>query len=209
MPKIFRYDIVTRASHWIHTAAMILLVITGLQVFTGIAFTDSFTVPFHVALGWILLAALVMEILAYLFHPRELLLAIPTPSDIKRWVTITLNFMGLTEKYPAYHVYSKSKKEYLNKWHPVLKFMIWGDMFFVIVIALTGFALYYPASNPLAFLAKYLDLGTIRLIHFISFIYFLLVLIPHGYLALNPANRGILKSMITGWDEGEDTVIVE
>ena len=209
MAKIYRYDGLTRASHWVHTTAMILLILTGLQVFTGFGFMDSFTVPFHVALGWILVAALVMEVLGFLINPREALLAIPTPKDIKRWVLIAMNFMGLTEKYPAYHIYSRSKKEYTSKWHPVLKFMIWGDMFFVIVIALSGFALYYPASHPLAVMARYIDLGTVRLIHFISFIYFLLVLIPHGYLALNPVNRGVLKSMIFGWDEGEDTVIVE
>ncbi len=209
MGKIFRYDAVTRASHWIHTFAMILLIVTGLQIFLGLGFMDSFTVPFHVFLGWILLAALVMEVLNWALHPREVLLSIPTPKDIKRWITIALNFMGLTDKYPAYHVYSRKKGEYISKWHPVLKFMIWGDLFFVLVIAFTGFAMYYPAGHPLAFLLNYMDMGTIRLLHFIAFIYFVLVLIPHGYLALQPVNRGVFRSMITGWDEGEDTVIVE
>ncbi len=206
--KIYRYEITTRVAHWVHAVAMILLIVTGLQIYTGIGFMDSFTVPFHVTLGFVLVAMLIMELLSLLTHPKELKLSIPTITDIKNFVTIALNFMGLTNKYPAYHVYSKSKG-YIRKWHPILKFIIWGDMFFVLLIAFTGFALYYPKDSALAWMTNYLDLGSIRTLHFLSFLYFVMTLIPHAYLALNPVNRGILKSMITGWDSGEDTLIVE
>jgi cytochrome b subunit of formate dehydrogenase len=206
--KIYRYELPTRISHWIHVAAMILIMITGLQVLTGFGFMDSFTVPFHVTLGFIIFAALVLELLTMVINKKDFLLSIPTWTDIKNFITIALNFLKLTDKYPRFHVYSKSKG-YIKKWHPLLKFIIWGDVIFILIIGFTGLAMFYPPDNPLAFLANYLDLGTIRLIHFLCFVYFVLTVIPHAYLGLNPMNRGLLKSMISGWDDGESTEIKE
>jgi cytochrome b subunit of formate dehydrogenase len=209
--KIERHASESRFMHWAHALFMFLLIITGYGIYDGFyLFSDYATnLSLHmIAAFGIIMVSIVLPIYFWIAKPAELKLSIIYPSDIGNFFTIVFNFLGITKKYPKYHVWNTGKREYAVKYHPAIKFIRWGDFFILILMAVTGLGLYYGQGTTLGFILNYWSLTLTRTIHLACFYYFIFSLMAHIYLALIPVNRSLLKSMIFGEDTGEDTVRV-
>ncbi len=210
MTGIIRHSLLGRCTHWLHMLFMALLLATGWGIYSGGYFFSGYAtnLSIHMITGFgLIMVCLVFGIYFWIMEPKHIKMLIVTPSDIIDFITITLNFLGLTKKYPAYHVWDSEKKEYVSKYHPAIKFLHWGDYCFYVLVAITGLGLYYGPGTTLGFLADYWGPTLMRTVHLAGFFYFVFTLMAHIYLALIPVNRNLLASMVTGEDTGKDTVI--
>ena len=206
---IERHSLPDRFIHWAHTLFMVLLLVTGWGIYSGGYFFSDYAtnLSIHMISGFgIIIVSIVLTLYFWSFDRDEFRLTLITPTDIVEFLTIALNFLGLTKKYPEFHVWDSKKKKYIKKYHPALKMIHWGDVVMILVMAGTGFGLYYGSENALGFLSRYYSATLLRTVHLAAFYYFVFTLMAHLYLTLIPANFHIVKSMIFGKDTGEDTV---
>jgi cytochrome b subunit of formate dehydrogenase len=209
LEPIERHSSPDRIIHWTHTLFMALLLATGWGIYSGGYFFSDFAtnLSIHMISGFgIIIVSILLTIYFWILDRDEFRLTLITPTDIIEFLTIALNFLGLTKKYPEFHVWDSKRKKYIKKYHPALKMIHWGDMVMIIVMAITGFGLYYGRGSALGFLSNYWSVTLMRTVHLASFFYFVFALMAHLYLSLIPANFHIVKSMINGKDTGEDTI---
>lgn len=210
MSKIPRFSGLGRLTHWLHALFMALLMATGWGIYSGGYFFSDYAtnLSIHMITGFgMIMVCLAVGIYFWIAEPKHIKTLVVTPSDIKGFITIALNFLGLTKKYPAYHIWDAKKEEYVSKYHPAMKFLHWGDYCFYVLVAVTGLGLYYPGTT-IGFITSYWSLTLIRTIHLACLFYFIFTLMAHIYLSIIPVNRHLLVSMISGEDTGEDTVRV-
>ncbi len=210
MTGITRHSLSDRVVHWTTVLFMALLLMTGWGIYSGGYFFSDYAtnLSIHIIAGFgIALVFVGFKIYLWIASRSEFVNTLLKPGDIKDIITIVLNFLGISKKYPAYHVWDSKKEEYIKKYHPVVKAKHWGDFIAVIIMAATGLGLYYGPGTTLGFLADYWGPTLMRTVHLAGFFYFVFTLMAHIYLALIPVNRNLLVSMVTGEDTGKDIVI--
>jgi cytochrome b subunit of formate dehydrogenase len=198
-----------RLSHWLHSVLIFGFIITGYGIFSGsYLFGDYATnLALHIMMAFVIL----MDGLAHIYfmtvtgEPRSIWI---TWDDVRDIIKIAKNFLGISKEYPEYGTYDMASNKFHGKYHPVIKIKYWGDLWFLGFAAISGFSLYYTSvfdyvNYYLSFIGTGINLIWFRVIHFVTFLYFLCVLIFHVYLALIPVNRELLKSMITGKENVE------
>jgi Ni,Fe-hydrogenase I cytochrome b subunit len=206
-----RYTLLQRTQHWGNSLIMGIFFITGFEILLKKFFTgDSGTTQLiHVYSGYYIMVWSVILYVFVILWEKKLKDIIPTPRDILDLGLILLCGLGLIDDkwYPHYDYYNPMTKKYHNKYHPVQKFLAFGNFFMLVFIGITGFALLgeinpgsdgfgdliYTALTPL------IDMGwDLRFTHFLVFIYFLMSTAMHTYFALLKSNRGRFQGMVGG-----------
>lgn len=208
--SVEKFALGVRVTHWFNGALIIGFLITGYGFYTGsYLFGDySTNLAVHIMMAFIIL----MNGLAHIYfmamtgEPRSIWMSW---KDFKDIITIAKNFFGVSKEYTEYGIYDIRARKFHGKYHPVFKLKYWGDAWFIVFAAISGFGLYY--SQVFDYINFYLNfIGTgINLIwlrathHLIVFLFFFCVFIFHIYTAIIPVNRKHLKSMITGKENVE------
>ncbi len=198
-----------RATHWLHSALIIVFLITGYGMYSGTYLLGDYAT--NLALHMIMAFVILMVGLAHIYfmtvtgEPRSIWILW---DDIKDIIKIAKNFLGISKEYPEYGTYDIKAGKFHGKYHPVIKLKYWGDVWFLGFAAISGFGMYYVSiynyiNFYLNFIGIEINLLWLKAIHFIVFLYFLCVLMFHVYLALIPVNRELLKSMIYGKENVE------
>ena len=204
-----KFALGVRATHWLHGTLIIGFLITGYGIWSGAyLFGDYATnLALHMIMAFVILMDGVWHIyfMTITGEPRSIWISW---DDIKDIIKIAKNFLGISKEYPEYGTYDVEAKKFHGKYHPVIKIKYWGDIWFIVFAAISGFSLYYvPVFNYVNFYMSFIgipiNLLWFRVIHFIVFLYFFCVLMFHVYLALIPVNRELLKSMIYGKENAE------
>jgi cytochrome b subunit of formate dehydrogenase len=209
LKPIERHSPMNRFIHWAHTLLMALLLITGWGIYSGWYFFSEYAtnLSIHMISGFgIVLVSIVLTIYFWIIDRDEFIQTLLKPVDIKEFFMIAFNFLGVTKRYPEIHVWDSKKKRYIKKYHPALKMIHWGDFVMIIIMAITGFGLYYGPGTTLGVLANYWTATLMRTVHLAAFFYFVFTIMAHTYLSIIPVNRHIAISMLTGKDTGEDTI---
>jgi len=206
-----RYSRIQRTQHWGNVILMIILFLTGLEIYSGIYVGGAkFTQTIHI---WAGLLVFILSWIIYTFiiiGERKITEIIPSPRDFLDVVLIMGCAFGILsdEKYPHYDFYDAEKGKYINKYHPTQKFLATINYIMLFFIAMSGFALYgYIAPGNWTFFANIGDWFMtplinwgipIRFFHFLVFAYFLMSTMIHFYFTMLPQNRERLRGMATG-----------
>ena len=216
--RVERYTLSQRVHHWVHTLLMISFLFTGFELFldTFLVGTEYFTQIIHFALGaciglWDLVVYPIL-----IFRYKKFKEIFPSLGDFRDLMIILLVKIRIypKSKYPNYGFYDVEKKVYVRKYHPGQKVLSLTNLMAIFVIGLTGMVLVssaFPDSSYVpdflldflkAILAPLDIIGIeIRFVHFLCYIYFILTIIIHFFLAVIPQNRNLLKGMILGKEE--------
>lgn len=210
-----RYSKALRFQHWGNLLLMLILMITGIEIFLGKFPLGGleFTQNLHV---WSGLTVFTLSFVIYTFiilkdrHVKEI---IPMPRDFLDLAMILLCAVGILDdsRYPHYDRYNPETKEYVNQYHPTQKLLATGNYIMLFLIAMSGFALYKEILPTKwislgyigdFFMTPIINLGIpMRFFHFIIFAYFLGGVTIHFYFTVLPQNRGRLRGMALGREE--------
>lgn len=174
---IERYEINEIIQHWFHLISVIMLIITGFYIsysgsfleglFPTRAFARGLHIWFAVILffAWILLA---YNILSLLFEGKVWMYMI-TLSDLRRMKNSILSYVGLAE-YEPFSIYNKEKGRHMTKHAPFWKPLIMIEGIFILIIFLTGLALWSPAGHlgQLTWVTEVINSITKNIIHFFA-----------------------------------------
>ena len=146
-----RYTVTDRIAHTVHAIAMIVLIITGLKIYTGWDFMSFHTarglhmimVPFLLAVNWILIPYNIFSeghgFLGKISHFKDHYIF--GPKDATRLGGIISNFFR-KGRYPAFSIYDEEKGHYETKLHPLMKILIVLEGAALFLIAVSGIVLY-------------------------------------------------------------------
>jgi len=201
MKRIYIHPIPVRVWHWIHAAAIALLVITGFQL----RFSDSIhvidlstAVTVHNWLGLIVLFDYLLWFIFYVFSGK-IKLYFPSMEELKKGIIQQAIFYGYGIFKGASPPYAVSEE---NKFNPLQKIAYLGIIFiFVPIQILTGVLLWNIEGfkNIVDFLG---GVKVIDAIHVLLFFFFAAFLIAHIYLGtLGHTPLAHYKAMITGYEE--------
>ena len=208
-----RYTFLQRIQHWVNLIVMLILFATGLEIFAKvIVYRDFvFTQDLHLQMGYFIFYWGVVIYIFMLIASKKFKHVIPLPRDFIDLVLIVGCALRIFKdcRYPHYDFYCPEKKKYIMKYHPTQKLLAAGNLGALVLIGITGFALYKeisPSSTGLfvdvatLIAAPFLELGlNLRVAHFILFVYFVTSTSIHFYFAvLLKVNRGRLRGMILG-----------
>ncbi len=200
MAEVPRHEASMRFAHWAHVVLMGGLLVTGYSIHEKTYILGSGTTYLHLALAFtIAFIDLPVHFLAMWRSGDMRNIFTPKKDDIKVAVGTTTNFFYLSKKYPEHATWDAKKKDwYLDrKYCSYQKYLFYGDLISIIVIGITGLALYWPET--FAWLNSLLGgSSNIRALHLFIFYYFAATVLAHAYLSFIPSNLGRMKSMITG-----------
>ena len=199
---VVRHTLFSRVHHWVHAALMLILGLTGIQIYYGLNLFGCF----EVARAIHMLAAILLAIwyfpvqfyyLAVTGEIRDLMLSM---DDFCFQFQAVGNFFKLFRFYPAYSIYDTMRRRYYRKYNAGQKFLFWLDLVAILLVGLTGLTMYWPQSfsSLIAFFEWAGGLALARSIHFFLFWYFIATTAVHVYLGAIPVNREHFKSMFTG-----------
>ena len=146
-----RYTVTDRIAHTVHAIAMIVLIITGLKIYTGWDFMSFHTarglhmimVPFLLAVNWILIPYNIFSeghgFMGKISHFTDHYIF--GPKDATRLGGIIGNFFR-KGRYPAFSIYDEEKGHYETKLHPLMKILIVLEGTAIFFIAVSGIVLY-------------------------------------------------------------------
>lgn len=222
-----RYTITDRIAHTVHAIAMIVLIITGLKIYTGWDFMSFSTaralhmimVPFLLAVNWILIPYNIFSegrgVFGKISHFTDHYIF--GPKDAVRLGGIIKNFFR-KGRYPAYSIYDEEKGHYETKLHPVMKILIVLEGTALFLIAVSGVVLYkldwsvfgLPIGSWILsignLIAPYFDLTAIqfyRILHLALTYWFIFELVVHvGILEFDPNVWKYYKAIF--WSGKED-----
>lgn len=202
-------------SHWVLVLLMIVVAGTGFLFWTGwygplnVGVWDGYQTSFYLhTWGGVMLAvvALLVFPMYHKFADGHRLLV--TPQQLKDQFVVTLSFLGLLTYIPGYKQARRTYDEDDGEWvgyHPMQTVFWYVTWFFVIVLSLTGFALWADlAIDParwlaiLGFMAGWLPYETILQLHLLATFWVLAAIAIHVYFAVMPGNLDFLRSMVTG-----------
>lgn len=213
-----RYSFLARIQHWVNVILMILFFFTGYEIFVKKFLIGDFqnTQSVHITMGYIIFFWSILFYLSILLGERKLKTIIPTPRDVLDLILIIGCATGILDdsKYPHYDFYDPVNKRYHMKYHPTQKFLSFANLFMLLIIGVTGFAMYRDI-NPLQeslladvsydIMLPIIEFGiNLRLIHFIVFIYFIISTSIHFYFTMLRANRSRLSGMVSGTEKLKD-----
>jgi F420-nonreducing hydrogenase I cytochrome b subunit len=226
-----RYTVTDRMAHTVHAIAMIVLIITGLKIYTGWDFMSFHTarglhmimVPFLLAVNWILIPYNIFSeghgVLGKISHFTDHYVF--GPKDATRLGGIIKNFFR-KGRYPAFSIYDEEKGHYETKLHPVMKILIVLEGTALFFIAVSGIVLYkldwslfglpiaswiLSAGGIIAPIFNMSSLEFLRALHLLLTYWFIFELVVHvGILEFDPHVWKYYKAIFwTGKEDLSDT----
>lgn len=198
--EVGRHDAGMRLTHWTHVALMAGLLITGLSIHDKSYLLGKMTTPVHLVFAFsILFIDFPVHFIAMWRGGDMRNIFTPRKDDIKVAVGTTANFFFLSKKYPEHATWDpKTKSYYLDrKYCSYQKYLLYGDIASILVMGVTGLALYWPTD--LQWLISFAGgPANIRALHLFLFYYFAASIMAHTYLSVIPSNIGRLNAMVTG-----------
>ena len=200
-PPFFRFW------HWTTFIIGIFIILTGLEIYAGAPYWNILG-SYHDARALHLLLSLFIGfwalpvLLYYLAAIGDLRNILLGRGDMKWQMDNVKNFVGRSPTYPEHSTYDVHAHRWYRKYNPGQKILFLGDIIALIVVGLTGLAMYSPtAFAPVITIFDWLTLGGmagVRAIHYLLLYYFVVTTIVHAYLGMVPANWPVLKSMVRG-----------
>jgi Ni/Fe-hydrogenase 1 B-type cytochrome subunit len=175
--------------HWLHLAAMVLLILTGFQISYARGFfifpTMRLARTWHFYAMWLLFWTLVARTY-YLLATGEFRDYVLTKRDLADLPRLGRFYLFIDKEPPLFGKYNPGQKAMYGVFPWVLALQ-----------ALTGFVLYNPTHYEALWLHNWLwNLNTIRTIHFYIAWFFVVAVSAHLYLVLVEAWDG-LREMVT------------
>ena len=202
-------------SHWIVVLCMLVAIVSGVAFWTGwygpmdIGIWDGYQTAFilHIWSG-VILAVFALVVFPFYHKVVDGHKLLVTPGQIKEEIVIALSFVGLMRYMPGYkqarRSYDTDEKEWVG-YHPMQTVFWYVTWFFVLVLTLTGFALWEAlATDPawwlsaLGFMEGWVIYETMLLLHLIAMFWVIAAIAIHAYFAVMPSNVDFLKSMVYG-----------
>jgi len=223
---IERWGFGSIVSHWVMAVLMLLVAATGFLFWTGwygplnVGIWDGYQVSFYLhTYGGVVLAVIALLVFPVYHRFADGHRLLVTPTQIKEEMVIALSFLGLMKYIPGYkkarRTYDEDEAEWVG-YHPMQTVFWYVTWFFVIVLTLTGFALWAAlAMDPawwlaaLGFMDGWVTYETMLRLHLIATFWVLAAIGVHVYFAVMPGNWDFLRSMVVGtvegWRVGEGT----
>jgi cytochrome b subunit of formate dehydrogenase len=226
-----RYTISDRIAHTVHAVAMLVLIITGLKIYTGWDFMSFHTarglhmiaVPFLLAVNWILIPVNIFSeghgFMGKISHFTDHYIF--GPKDATRLGAIIGNFFR-KGRYPAFSIYDETTGHYKTKLHPLMKILIVLEGTAIFFIAVSGVVLYkldwslfgLPIASWILSITGIISplfnlsaLQFLRLLHLLLTYWFVFELVIHvGILEFDPHVWKYYKAIfLTGKEDLSDT----
>jgi len=129
-------------------------------------------------------------------------LFLPWKDDLLVSVSLITNFFGLTRRYEEHATVDPETKGWYKgrKYCSFQKGLLLMDLAAMFVMALSGYALYWPGQFAWLYdlVRPWGGYFVIRGFHLLMFYYFVSTLVGHVYLSLIPMNWGKLRSIVFG-----------
>jgi len=196
MEKIYKHTVITRIMHWAHAMSIVILALTGLQIYAP----DSFRLFSH--MDWARYFHFIfMYVVVWTFVYKIYYVVIT--GEIKEILFTFKDLIALPAlvAYYLYGIFAGKKKTDWGKYNPGQKLTYTAWLILIPLQAITGFALYWP--GPFSGFNNFLGgLGYIRLWHFCISWIFIITTVVHIYLGTTGATIwDYYKSMFTGWEK--------
>jgi cytochrome b subunit of formate dehydrogenase len=220
---IERYSFLERLAHFAHLTALFVLLITGFKIYMGWEF-----ITYHAALNIHMAFAIIFMVANWIIIPYNIITTecphceicdaggirgyshramhiarryLFGPTDAKRVKQILLNYLGKAP-YPAYTVFDVKNRGYIDKLHPMTKFLLVFEGAAVGLVFISGIPLYHQQWELLGIpighwillagdmIGPYFNLGTlalIRTVHLLVAYFFIIEVTVHvGIIELDP-----------------------
>lgn len=217
--SIRRWDIGSIVSHWVLAFAMFVVAATGFMFWTGwygplnVGIWDGYQTSFYLhTYGGVVLAVVALIVFPF-YHKfvsgHKFLL-----TRRHNWETVVIGvaFLGLLKYIPGYKNARRAYDEEEEEWvayHPMQTVFWHVTWFFVVVLTLTGFAMWSAlATDPagwvvaLGFMEGWFTYETMLRVHLVSTFWVLAAVGFHTYFAIMPSNLDFMWSMVGGTVEG-------
>ena len=198
MQRVFKHTVITRIMHWAHATSMVILALTGIQIYAPDSFRVFPTLDWARYLHFIFMYLVVWTMVYKIYYVlvtgeiKELLFTF-TFKDIKELLDETSHYF--------YGIFIGRKPKKWDKFNPGQRFIYTLWPIFMILQAITGFALYWPELFS-GFNTLMGGLGYVRLWHFCISWIFILTMAGHIYLGSTGATFWYYyKSIFTGYEE--------
>jgi len=230
-----RYTATDRIAHTVHAIAMLVLIITGLKIYTGWDFMSFHTarglhmimVPFLLAVNWILIPYNIFSeghgFMGKISHFKDHYIF--GPKDAARMGGIIGNFFR-KGRYPAFSIYDETTGHYRTKLHPLMKILIVLEGTALFLIAVSGVVLYkldwslfgLPIASWILTITGFISpvfnlspLEFLRILHLLMTYWFVFELVVHvGILEFDPHVWKYYKAIfLTGKEDLADTHYTE
>ena len=196
MERVFKHTLIIRIMHWVHAISMVILALTGLQIYAPGTFrlfpSMDWTRYIHFIFMYLVVWTMVYKIY-YVLVTGEIKELLFTFKDLLELPALSFHYL--------YGVFVGRKKKDWGKFNPGQKliYTLWPIL--MLLQALTGFALYWPG-----FFSDFYNLlgglGQVRLWHFCISWLFIISMSAHIYLGSTGATVwDYYKSMFTGWEK--------
>ncbi len=201
MQKVLIYKGFERFWHWMQSALIIFLAVTGFEIHGTISFFGfSNAVHYHNIAAKVFIVLIIFAIFWH-FTTGEWRQYLPTLKNLRAQINYYL--VGIFAKAPH-----PTKKTVLSKLNPLQKLTYLGLKLLVIPVMVTSGLLYmffrYPQTESIPGL-KIESLGVIAFFHTAGAFLLVMFIIAHLYLittGTTPTSN--LKAMVTGYEELED-----
>lgn len=194
---IERHSRGVRLTHWFHAGLMFFFIGTGLGLANGIYLLGTYTVQLHLGASFFIFANLAAHVFVVSRSGDLERLIIPRLHDFKEMMNIFSSFFGFSNRYPEHGTYDLESEDYYKgrKYHPMQEALFWSDIFSLVLIGITGYALYWPNTLVLNLFG---GASSIRALHLLIFYYLSTTIFAHIYLSVIPSNWNRFKSMLSG-----------
>lgn len=197
--EVERHSRLARATHVGHMALLLTFVATGWSMLSGRPVFGGGTLPVHMAAAFLLLVNMPLHFVALAASGEWNSLVRITRDDLRVAGRLSLNFFGLSKEYPEHVTYDPGRSGYYlgRKYCAFQKFLLWGDVLFFTVMALTGFALYFPGGLD-GLQAVFGGREATLAFHDMFFYFLTSTVLGHVYFSVIPTNWSRLKSILSG-----------
>ena len=198
-----RHSLGVRILHWAHVGLMFGFIATGWSIFVQNPIFGASTLPVHIVFSVVILAIDYPLHFYFMWKSGEVhFLFLPWKDDLLVAVSLMKNFFYISKTYEEHATVDPETREWYKgrKYCAFQKGLLLMDLAAMFVMALSGYALYAPASFGWLydFVRPWGGYYLIRGFHLLMFYYFVSTLIAHAYLSFIPMNWGKLRSIVFG-----------
>lgn len=216
---IRRWGLGSIVSHWLLVFFMAIVAGTGFLFWTGwygplnVGIWDGYQTAFYLhTWGGVVLAVIALVVFPFYHKFADGHKLLVTREQIKEEIIIALSFLGLMKYIPGYkkarRTYDEDREEWVG-YHPMQTVFWYVTWFFVVLLTLTGFALWNGlATDParwiavLGFMDGWVTYETMLRLHLIATFWVLAAVAIHAYFPVMPSNWDVMKSMVVGTLDG-------
>ena len=196
MEKVYKHTVMIRIMHWAHAISMVLLALTGLQIYAPDSFRLFASMDWARYIHFIFMYVVVWTFVYKLYY-------VLVTGEIKEMLFTFKDLLELPAlaAYYLYGIFVGKKKKDWGKYNPGQKLTYIGWLLLFPLQALTGFALYWPDFFS-GFNTALGGLGYVKLWHFCITWIFIITVVAHIYLGSTGATlMDYYKSIFTGWEK--------